>query len=262
LPHQLPIILGWDLAGIVEETGFSVSRFKKGDEVYSYARRPIIEKGTYAEFISLPESYISYKPHKMTFEEAATIPLVGLTAYQALFYKADIGQGQVVLVLGASGGVGSMAIQLIKIAGAKAIALASSANADYLKSLGADLVLSYDKEDWVAKFNSLFPGKANIVFDCSGGENFLKGHHCVKKGGFLVSITGQADQNLVEANGFKFIYHFVEPNAVELDKLAFFIDSGKLMTFIHSVFPLNEAAKAHEQIETRHTRGKIVLTIV
>ena len=259
-PIDFPAILGWDFAGIIEETGFSVSRFKKGDEVYAYARRPVIKHGTYAEFIAIPESYIALKPKTMSFEEASTVPLVGLTAFQSL-NKAGLKQETTLLILAASGGVGSVAIQLGKIAGAKVIGLASSKNTKYIKSLGADEAVNYDNEAWVSKFNSAYPKKADIIFDCAGGETLVKAYQCVKKGGTIASITSQADNNLVASLGINFLYHFVEPNAVDLEKLALYIDAGKLKTEIHSIFALKDVAKAHEQSESRHTRGKIVLSI-
>jgi len=261
LPYKFPLILGWDMAGIIEERGFGARRFKKGDEIFSYARRPSVENGTYAEFISIPECYVTAKPKSLSFEEAAAIPLVGLTAFQALHDKADIKANQFVLILGASGGVGSMAVQLAKIAGAKVAALAGSANVDYLKSLGADYVITYDNQDWLETFLKQFQKKPDIVFDFVGKETLLKAYNCVKKGGTLVSIAGQADQQLASSLGINFQYHFVEPDVSELDQLTKLIDSGKLRTYINKVYPLRETYKAHEQIETEHTRGKIVLSI-
>ncbi len=166
-----------------------------------------------------------------------------------------------VLILGASGGVGTMAVQLAKQSGAKVVALASSQNADYLSSLGADYVLNYDKEDWVQAFNSKYPKKADMVFDCVGKDVFEKSFDCIKQGGSLVSIASQADQEALKKRGINYQYHFVEPNVVQLDILAKLIDSGKLKVFVTYFFPLNEVVKAHELIETEHTKGKIVLTI-
>jgi NADPH:quinone reductase-like Zn-dependent oxidoreductase len=259
-PIIFPAILGWDMAGVIEETGFGVSRFKKGDEVYAYARRPTIEHGTYAEYIAIPESYIALKPKSMSLEEASTVPLVGLTAHQSL-KKANLQAGNIVLILAATGGVGSMAIQLAKIAGAKAIGLASSQNSEYIKSLGADTALNYDKSDWEKEFISKYPQKADIIFDCVGGEALQKGLNCIKSGGNLISITTPPNPELKTKLNFNHLYHFVEPNAIELSELALYIDSGKLKTTIHSIFPLNETNKAHELIEKKHTRGKIVLSI-
>ncbi len=259
-PIQFPAILGWDMAGIVEETGFSVSRFKTGDEVFAYTRRPVIEHGTYAEYISIPESYIAHKPKTMSFEEAASVPLVGLTAYQSL-KKVDLQAGMTILILAATGGVGSMAIQLAKIMGAKVYGLASLTNADYMKKLGADVVLNYDKSDWVAKFIATCPEKADVIFDCTGGETIQKSFACIKPNGKIISITTPPSEELTTNPNFKFYYHFVEPNAVHLSELANYTDLGKLKTTIHVIYPLKDIQKAHELSEQKHTKGKIVIQI-
>ncbi|MDP4209845.1 MAG: NADP-dependent oxidoreductase [Bacteroidota bacterium] len=260
-PHHFPLILGWDMAGVVEETGHSARRFAVGDNVYAYARRPFVENGTYAEYISLPESYLASMPQSLTFEESASVPLTGLTAYQALYEKGKICEKQVVLILGASGGVGSMAVQMARIAETQIIALAGSSNAAYLKELGADEALNYDQEDWVERFNALVPEKADLVFDCSGGTTLSRAHYCVKPGGTLVSIAGQANPALVASLKIQFAYHFVEPNSLQLEQLATMLNSHKLKTHLNTILPLEETAKAHELIETGHTRGKIVLSI-
>jgi NADPH:quinone reductase-like Zn-dependent oxidoreductase len=260
-PINFPLVLGWDMAGIVEETGFAAKRFKKGDEVFSYTRRPVLDLGSYAEYISLPECYISAKPKSLSFEEAATLPLAGLTAYQSLYDKGNIQKDQLVLILGASGGVGTMGVQLAKIAGAKVVTLASSSNNDYLKSLGADFILNYDKHDWVKEFTTKYPRKADLVFDCVGKDVLLKSHHCLKPGGKLVSIAGQGDPELLKIFDIYFQFHFVEPNVLQLEHLTSLIDSGKLKINVSAVFPLHEVVKAHEKMETEHTQGKIALSI-
>jgi NADPH:quinone reductase-like Zn-dependent oxidoreductase len=259
-PIQFPAILGWDMAGIVEETGFSVSRFKTGDEVFAYARRPVIEHGTYAEYISIPESYIAHKPKTMSFEEAASVPLVGLTAYQSL-KKVDLQAGMTILILAATGGVGSMAIQLAKIMGAKVYGLASFTNVEYMKKLGADVALNYDKSDWVADFIATCLEKADVIFDCAGGETLQKSFNCIKPNGKIISITTPPSVELTANPNFKFYYHFVEPNAVHLSELANYTDTGKLNTSIHSIYTLQEIQKAHELSEQKHTKGKIVIRI-
>ena len=202
VPTEFPAVLGWDFSGIVEDIGFGVSRFKKGDEVYSYARRPVIKNGTYAEYISIPECYVALKSHKMSFNEASALPLVGLTALQSL-NKAGLKNGMTVLILGASGGVGSIAIQLCKIFGAKVIGLASSANAEYIKDLGADYVLDYDKSDWLSVFRSQFSEKADIVLDCISGETASTSFQCLKKDGVFISILQQPNTELDAKYGIK-----------------------------------------------------------
>jgi NADPH:quinone reductase-like Zn-dependent oxidoreductase len=261
LPHNFPIVLGWDMSGIVEATGFGARRYKEGDEVFAYARRPCVEKGTYAEYIALPECYITAKPRTLSFCEAASVPLAGLTAYQAVHDKANLRKGQIALILGASGGVGSFAVQLAKIAGAEVVTLAGLANNDYLVKLGADHLLNYNNPDWVAEFIAAYPQKADVVFDFYGKETLFKAHHCVRSGAQLVSIAGQADKELIASLDIHFQFHFVEPNVTQLNHLSSLFDSGKLSTHINSEFLLHETAKAHEKIETEHTKGKIVLSI-
>jgi NADPH:quinone reductase-like Zn-dependent oxidoreductase len=261
LPHHFPIIPGWDLSGIVEQTGYSSKRFKAGDEVFAYVRRPFVQFGTYAEYISIPESYVTFKPKNISFEEAASIPLVGLTAYQSIIEKEIISKGKTVFIIGASGGVGTMAVQLAKIAGAKVIALASSENHDYLKSLGASHTLDYKKGDFVEALKFLEPQGVDIVYDCFGKDALDKAYYCVKKGGWLVSILGQEKKELTTKLGINFRYWFVEPNVVQLDLLKQLIESGQLKTNVSRVFPIEEVREAHQFMEGGHTTGKIVLKI-
>lgn len=261
LTINFPAILGWDMAGVVEDRGFGARRFNIGDEVFAYARRLVVEKGTYAEYISIPECYLAAKPKSISFEDAASVPLVGLTAYQSLHEKGKIKAGQIVLILGASGGVGSMAVQLSKVVGARVVALASEVNRDYLLSIGADQFVNYKDEDWVSKFFKLYSEKADFVFDCIGKETLPKGFECVKAGGTLVSITNQPNEEMITKYKITNLYHFVEPNVLHLGHLASLIDDGKIKTHVNKILPLHKVAQAHELIESEHTRGKIVLSI-
>ncbi len=186
-PHHFPVILGWDMAGIVEKTGYSARRFKPGDEVYAYARRPEIQKGTYAEFIALPESYIARKPSGLSMTEAGSIPLASLTAYQALVEAGHLQKGQSVFILGASGGVGSSAVQLAADAGARVIGLTSERNHEYVRSLGAEAVIEYQRGDFIQSLGELLPYGADLVFDCQGGDTLTRGQLCARPGGRLVS---------------------------------------------------------------------------
>ncbi len=261
MPNKLPIILGWDLAGIVVDTGHSARRFKPGDEVYAYARRMVIQNGTYAEYISLPESYVSHKPSNISFEEAASIPLAGLTAFQGIFEKGKLTKNQKLLVLGASGGVGSFAVQFAKIKGATVYALAGYGRADYLKGIGADYILDYTQDNWIETFKEMLPDGADLVFDCVGGDTTTKAYEYVKKGGTLVSILNQANPELVDKYGIAFKYLFVEPNVLQLERIKDWIEKGKMKVCVQHVYHLKDAAKAHKQMETGHTQGKIVLSV-
>jgi NADPH:quinone reductase-like Zn-dependent oxidoreductase len=261
MPNILPITLGWDLAGIVVDTGHSARRFKPGDEVYAYARRMTIQHGTYAEYISLPESYVSHKPSNISFEDAASIPLAGLTAYQAIFEKGKLAKNHKILILGASGGVGSFAIQFAKVKGAIVYALAGSSRKDYLQSIGADEILDYTQENWPDTFKERLPEGADVVFDCVGGDATSKAYQYVKKGGTLVSILNQPDADLAGKYEINAKYLFVEPNVLELEKIKDWIEKGKVKVSVQHVYALKDAAKAHKQIETGHTQGKVVLAV-
>jgi NADPH:quinone reductase-like Zn-dependent oxidoreductase len=259
MPHKFPITLGWDLAGAVVDTGYSARRFVPGDEVYAYARRMTIQEGTYAEYIILPESYVTYKPHNLTFEEAASVPLAALTAYQSIFDKGKLAKNQNILIIGASGGVGSFAVQFAKLKGAHVYAVAGANREEYLKNRGADYVFDYTQGNWVKDFKVMVPHGADLVFDCIGKEATVKGYGCTKSHGTLVSIITPPNKEMMNKYSVNHKYHFVEPNVPQLDKIRDWIEKGKIKVKVQQVFNLADVAKAHEQIETGHTLGKIVL---
>jgi NADPH:quinone reductase-like Zn-dependent oxidoreductase len=261
MPNNLPITLGWDLAGVVVDTGHSARRFVPGDEVYAYARRMVIQYGTYAEYITLPESYITYKPHNISFEEAASVPLAALTAYQSIYDKGKLSKNQNILIIGASGGVGSFAVQFAKLKGAHVYAVAGANREEYLKKLGAEFVFDYSQGNWTKAFKELLPNGADLVFDCIGKDATLKGYGCTKSHGTLVSLITQPNEEMMNKYSVNHKYHFVEPNVLQLDKIRDWIEKGKVILHVDKVYNLADAAKAHEQIETGHTLGKIVLKV-
>ena len=260
-PHQFPVILGWDMAGVVEAFGHGARRFAVGDKVFAYARRPVIHQGTYADYICLPESYLAVKPTNLSFVEAACVPLAALTAYQSLFDAARLKKKETIFILGASGGVGSFAVQMAKITGAKVIALASQKNHAYLKRIGAGKTLDYQKGDFVKELKKIEPKGVDVVFSCVGGENLTKGYDCVRAGGRLVTIVEKGDEALAGSKGVKLFYVFVEPNSRQLDQIRRWIEQKKIKVRVSLSFMLDDVKKAHEQIETGHTRGKIALKI-
>lgn len=260
IPHQFPVIPGWDMAGVVVECGHGARRFQPGDEIFSYCRRPVVQSGSYAEFMSLPESYVTHKPNNLSFPEAASVPLTALTAYQSIFSAANLQTGETLLVLGASGGVGSFAVQLAKVQGAKVIALASGKNHEYLKSLGADETLDYTQGDFREALQKIAPNGVDVVYDCVGEETLLKGYDCVKIGGRLVTILDpQGNAEKIAARQIRYHYVFVQPDVSQLDQIRAWIEAGKVKTHLHAVYPLAEAKQAIAQISQFHTRGKIVL---
>lgn len=261
MPNELPVILGWDVSGIVEKNGFGASRFEPGEEVFAYARRKVIKNGTYAEYICLPESYLAYKPKSLSFEEAAAVPLSGLTAFQALLQKGKLMANERVLILGATGGVGTFAIQMAKAIGASVVAVASKKNIAYAVSLGADNFIDYASGNILADIEQHFPDKFDLVLDCVGDKTLAQAYQYVKPGGRLVSILGQVNADEAERNKILFHYLFVEPNVRQLNQISRWIGDGKIRVHLDAVYKLSEVAKAHEQIETGHTKGKIVLAI-
>ncbi|MDD5672096.1 MAG: NADP-dependent oxidoreductase, partial [Candidatus Omnitrophica bacterium] len=227
-PHQFPIIPGWDMAGIVEARGYGAKRFQAGDHVYGYCRRPVIARGTYSEFISIPESYITHKPRNVSFEIAAAIPLAALTAYQSVYVAAGLEKRQSLLVIGASGGVGSFAVQFGRIAGAKVMAVASEKNHAYVKSLGAKYAVDYAAGDFRQGVRKIFPNGADVVLDCAGGDSLLKAYDCVKKGGHLVTIVEKENETLAQGRQIYAHYVFVEPDVTQLDQIRKWVEARKL----------------------------------
>jgi len=244
----LPLIPGRDIAGIVEETGPGATKFKKGDAVYGNVRNG------YAEFAVAAEKDIALKPVSLDFVQAAAVPVAARTAWYALVDTAHLSPGQTVLIQGGSGGVGSFAIQIAKLRGAKVFATASTANQDLLKELGADVAIDYTKQ----KFEDVVKD-VDVVLEAAGKETLERDYPVVKRGGFLVSIVGSADSAKVQQYGIQ------APSLVtagsplpELNKL---FDAKKLKVKVTETLPLSEAQKAQEQVGTHHTRGKIVLKV-
>jgi NADPH:quinone reductase-like Zn-dependent oxidoreductase len=194
LPYRLPLILGNDLAGVIVRVGSRMRRFKPGDEVYS--RPPKDRSGTFAEFIAVTEDAVALKPKTLSMEEAASIPLVGLTAWQALVDQAQLKKGQKVLVHAGSGGVGTFAIQLAKHLGATVATTASAANVASMKQLGADIVIDYRKEDFAAVLKD-----CDVVLDTQGGATLERSLRVLKPGGKLIGIAGPLDPDFATQMG-------------------------------------------------------------
>jgi NADPH:quinone reductase-like Zn-dependent oxidoreductase len=250
----LPLIPGYDIAGIVEKAGTKNSKLKVGDPVYAYVGLDV--GGGYAEYAVATEVEAAPKPKSLGFESAAAVPLAALTAWQALIDAAKLSAGQTVLIQGGSGGVGSFAIQIAKERGAKVIATASTANQDFLKQLGADVAIDYTKQ----KFEDIAKD-VDVVLDAVGKDTLARSYGVVKKDGFIVTIAGQPDQAQLDKYRIRGAAILLKPNADELVEIGKLVDAKKISPFVSQVFPLAEAAKAQEQIATRHTRGKIVLKV-
>jgi NADPH:quinone reductase-like Zn-dependent oxidoreductase len=250
----LPYIPGMDVAGVVDKVGAKITKFKAGDPVYAYLS--VKEQGGYAEFTIAKENEIAIKPTNIGFEQAAAVPLAATTAWQALIDTAGLKAGQTVLIHGGSGGVGHFAIQIAKARGAKVIATASTSNQDLLKQLGADEPIDYTK----TKFEDVVKD-VDVVLEATRSDSMARSYGTVKKGGFVVSITGSPDRAQLEQHGLRGDSISAHPDAHVLEELTKLIEARKLTPIVSQTFPLAEASKAHQQIETRHTRGKIVLKV-
>ncbi|HXX41853.1 MAG TPA: NADP-dependent oxidoreductase [Chthoniobacterales bacterium] len=251
---NLPWIPGYDIAGTVEKVGGKVTKFKAGDPVYALIS--LLGGGGDAEYAIAKEDQAAPKPATISFTEAAAVPSVALTAWQALVDKADIQSGQTVLIHGASGGVGMCAIPIAKTRGAKVFATASTANQDFLKELGADLAIDYKTQ----KFEKIVKD-VDVVVDGVGGETMARSYPIVKKGGILVSLVGGVDQAQLDKYGIRGASVEVTPNGEQLAQIGKLIDQKKIRVVISDTFPLADAAKAEAKADTGHARGKIVLKV-
>jgi len=250
----LPLIPGMDAAGVVEKVGSKIKRLKPGDPVYAFFT--LRGEGGYAEYAVARENEVAPKPATISFEEAAAVPAVGSTAWQALIDAGHLQADQTVLIHGGSGGVGHMAIQIARARGARVIATASSANQDFMRKLGADQTIDYAK----TKFEDAVKD-VDLVLDAVGGETLERSYGVVKKGGTIVTIAGEPDQSALDAHGIRGVSISAAPKSETFAELTRLIEAGKLKPVVTKLFPLAEVAKAQEQIATRHTTGKIVLQV-
>ncbi|PEV45666.1 NADPH:quinone reductase [Bacillus thuringiensis] len=253
LRFSFPITLGLDVAGVIEEVGKDVECFNIGDKVFTKPEN--IGKGSYAEFIAVQLDLVSHMPNNISYEEAASIPLAGLTAWQSLIDYAKIKENDRVFIHAGAGGVGSLAIQIAKSFGAFVATTASSKNKEFLQSLGADLVIDYKKD----KFEELV-SDFDIVLDTIGGEVQEKSFRIIKPGGVLVSIVHEP---LQKVEGIKSGFLWLKPNGKQLEELSALIVHGKIKPIISKVVPFNEAGvrEAHILSEGQHVRGKIVIKV-
>jgi NADPH:quinone reductase-like Zn-dependent oxidoreductase len=278
LPYRPPFILGHDVAGIVVRVGSKVRQFKPGDEIYARPRDGRI--GSFAEFIAINEADVAIKPKNLTMEEAASIPLVGLTAWQALVEKANLQRGQKVFIQAGSGGVGTFAIQLAKHIGATVATTVSSANIDLVKSLGADIVVDYKKDD----FEKVLQGY-DVVLNTQDSKTLEKSLRVLKPGGKLVSISGPPDPDFAKeqelswflklvmrllssgtrrkakSHGASYSFLFMRANGEQLSKITALIESGIIRSVMDRVFPFEKTQEAMAYVETGRAKGKVVIRV-
>ncbi|HXP83659.1 MAG TPA: NADP-dependent oxidoreductase [Bryobacteraceae bacterium] len=255
-PYPLPLILGWDLSGVVEANGPGAARFHPGDEVYS--RPDIGRSGAYAEYIAVREEELAAKPKTLDHVHAAAAPLAALTAWQALFEHGGLAAGQSILLHAAAGGVGSFAVQFAHWKGARVIGTASARHHEYLKGLGCDQAIDYTSTRFEDAVRDV-----DIVLDTQAGETRARSWQVIRKGGILVSILGPAPApEEAAAHGVRSALFLVRADAAQLMEIAALIDSGQFKVHLEAVFPLAEAARAHELSAGNHVRGKVVLKVL
>jgi NADPH:quinone reductase-like Zn-dependent oxidoreductase len=278
LPYRMPLVLGHDVAGVVTRIGSRVRHFKEGDEVYSRPRDRRI--GTFAEFIAVNENDVAPKPRNATMEEAASIPLVALTAWQTLVEKADLKKGQKVFIQAGSGGVGTFAIQLAKHLGATVATTTSTANALLVKSLGADVVIDYKMQD----FENLLRDY-DVVLNSQDGKTLEKSIRVLKSGGKLISISGPPDPEFgkriaapgfvklilrllssgirrkAKGRGISYSFLFMKANGSQLREITGLIETGIIRPVIDKLFPFEAINEAMAYVESGRAKGKVVVKI-
>ncbi|SDK04846.1 alcohol dehydrogenase [Bacillus toyonensis] len=276
LKYEMPLILGNDFSGVIVKVGAKVTNFKVGDEIYARPRKNKI--GTFAEYIAIHENDIALKPNNLSFEEAASIPLVGLTSYQALHDIIQLQKGQKILIHAGSGGVGTFAIQLAKIMGATVTTTASEAGVNLVTSLGADEIINYKTE----KFEDILKNY-DAVFDTIGGATLEKSFNIIKSGGNIVSVSGMPNARfgkefgsgffktllfslaskkltaLEKKHNAQYSFLFMKPSGYQLRTIANYIKAGQIKPVIDRVFPFEDAQKAMEYSESGRAKGKIIV---
>ena len=278
LPYRLPLILGHDVAGVVAKVGARVRQFKPGDEVY--ARADDFRIGTFAEFVPVNEASLGLKPKGLTMEEAASIPLVGLTAWQALVEKAQLRKGQNVFIQAGSGGVGTFAIQLAKHLGATVATTTSTANVALVKSLGADVVIDYKTQDFEKVLRDY-----DVVLNSQDRKTLEKSLRVLKGGGKLISISGPPDpefgreiaapgfvrlvmrllssgvRRAAQGRGIGYSFLFMKANGAQLRLITRLIEGGAIRPVIDKVFPFESTNEAMAYVEAGRAKGKVVVKV-
>ena len=278
LPYKTPFVLGHDVAGVVVKVGKHVHQFKPGDEVY--ARPNDLRIGTFAEFVSVKEASLAFKPKNLSMEEAASLPLIALTAWQALVEKAQLKKGQKVFIQAGSGGVGSFAIQLAKHLGATVATTTSTANVAWVKALGADVVVDYKKDDFESVLSNY-----DVVLNSQDGKTLAKSLNILKAGGQLISISGPPTPEFAEklklpwfvkqvtralSFGIRrkakqrhvdFSFLFMKASGSQLQQITSLIEAGIIHPIVDKVFPFESTNEAMAYVESGRAKGKVVIKV-
>ncbi|MGV9245634.1 NADP-dependent oxidoreductase [Streptomyces sp. NPDC003710] len=253
-----PFVLGWDVSGVVEETGLGVALFRTGDEVFGMLPYPF-GHGSHAEYVTVPARALTHKPSNIDHTQAAALPLVSLTAWQALVETAQLRPGQRVLIHAAAGGVGHVAVQIAKARGAYVIGTASAGKHDFLRELGADELVDYRETDFAEAVRDV-----DVVLDTIGGDYVQRSLRTLRAGGILVTILPEGSKELpleAERLGVRATEMLVDADQHGMRAIAGLVAEGKLRATISGTFPLADAAKAHEIGDTGRTTGKLVLLV-
>jgi NADPH:quinone reductase-like Zn-dependent oxidoreductase len=254
IPYWMPITLGWDVSGVVVEIGPQVSKFKVGDSVYS---RPDVERdGSYAEFITIDQSEVAFKPKTISHIEAGVLPLCSLAAWESLVNVAKVSAGQRVLIYAASGGVGSIAVQLAKSRGAYVIGSASEGNRALVESLGVDEFFDYRTQRLANSVKQI-----DVVFDTIGGQAQNDSWSMMTPAGILVSIVSKPSEEQANAQGMRSAFVLVKPDAAALEEIAVLVDTGKIRPIIGAEFSLPDIRLAHQLSESGRAKGKIAVYV-
>src|SRR5918999_546421 len=256
-PLQFPSTLGMDFSGVIEKVGEGVYDFKQDDEVYGQASVMRGGSGAFAEMALANEDSIAHKPKTLSHEEAAGLPLIGVSAWQALVETIGLSGGQKILIHGGAGGIGNIAIQLAKHLRAFIATTVSTNDKEFVKVLGANEIMDYKTQT----FEDLLPHDYDAVFDTVGGETYTRSFSVLKKGGIIVSMLEQPKQELKNRFGVKAIFQFTQVNRERLTKLAQWVDQNNIHVNIDRTFPLDEAGKALDYQRDVHPRGKVVLQV-
>jgi len=254
MPLKFPATLGVDFSGVVANVGKNVSDFKLGDEVYGMANAA--SGGSFAEYTAVPATSLAHKPAAASHTEAAALPLAGLSAWQALKDQAKLAADQKILIHGGAGGIGTIAVQLAKHIGAYVATTVHADDKEYATALGADAVIDYEHEKFEDSVSNY-----DVVFDTVGGEVFNRSFAVLKKGGVIVSMVEQPNEELAKEHGVTALGQFTQPNSSQLSQIAQWVDSGKVKIEIEHEFPLDEGGEALEYLKRDHRRGKVVITI-
>ncbi|MCG8969226.1 MULTISPECIES: NADP-dependent oxidoreductase [Streptomyces] len=253
-----PFVLGWDVSGVVEAVGIGVAAFRPGDEVFGMLSYPF-GHGSHAEYVTAPARTFTHKPAGIDHVQAGALPLVSLTAWQALVERADLREGQRVLIHAAAGGVGHVAVQIAKARGAHVIGTASAGKHEFLRSLGADETVDYRETDITEAVKDV-----DVVLDTIGGETSLRSLRVLRPGGIVVSILPVGSEEFFEEAerlGVRAVRMLVDADRADMREIAGLVESGRLRATIEKTFPLADAAQAHELGETGRTTGKLVLVV-